>query len=335
MCGIIAIVRRPGDRDPVDPGAVLDPLERALSTATGLDPTQPGVDLATAIRVAAEHLEVADTLLRGVPGVRALLADRQLGASASSLASQVQDAAAAVEAALDDPHTVGWTSAETEQINAALIRLKDASWAIQRDRIPTADAVAGLAGTDAGPSAVEGMLSVQQALSALDRLEVRGRDSAGLQLLVRDHGLDLSAPDVAGMLEARVADRLFRSTAVRSPDGHLVFVYKAAAEIGELGDNTATLRAAITGDDLLRRALQAPDAQLLVLGHTRWASVGIISEPNAHPLNSELRPTTSSCPYVDGSAQRRRRQLRRHPKAARGPHHRSTRSAPMPRSSPP
>ena len=38
---------------------------------------------------------------------------------------------------------------------------------------------------------------------------------------------------------------------------------------------------------MLRRALAAPDAQVAVLGHTRWASVGIISEPNTHPINSE------------------------------------------------
>ena len=69
--------------------------------------------------------------------------------------------------------------------------------------------------------------------------------------------------------------------------GTLGFVYKAAAEIGELGDNTRALRRAIAADDLLRRSLQAPTAAAAVLGHTRWASVGIISQPNAHPLNSD------------------------------------------------
>ena len=81
-------------------------------------------------------------------------------------------------------------------------------------------------------------LSVHQALSAVDRLEVRGRDSAGLHLLVRDHGLDLSSPALRAVLEARAADPLFGSLAVRTPEGHLSLVYKAAAEIGELGDNT-------------------------------------------------------------------------------------------------
>ena len=287
MCGIIAIVRRPDERGPADPSAVLAHLDDAVGEVGGLDPTQPGVDLATAIVRAAERLELADRLLRGVPGVRALLADGDLGTSAVTKAGQVESMAARVEAALDDPQTVGWTSTETEQVNAALIRVKDAGWAIREDRIPTAAAVAELAGTDAGPAAIEAMLSVQQALSALDRLEVRGRDSAGLQLLVRDHGLDLDAPDVAAILDGRDVDPLFRSTAVRRTDGRLAFVYKAAAEIGELGDNTAALRAAIIDDRLLHRALQAPTAQLLVLGHTRWASVGIISEPNAHPLNAE------------------------------------------------
>jgi glucosamine--fructose-6-phosphate aminotransferase (isomerizing) len=64
-------------------------------------------------------------------------------------------------------------------------------------------------------------------------------------------------------------------------------VYKAAAEIGELGDNTRALRAQIAADTLLWQALDADSAEAVVLGHTRWASVGLISQPNAHPLNSE------------------------------------------------
>ena len=52
------------------------------------------------------------------------------------------------------------------------------------------------------------------------------------------------------------------------------------------GDNTAALRASITGDELLRSALANDDVACLVLGHTRWASVGIISQANAHPQNA-------------------------------------------------
>ena len=69
-------------------------------------------------------------------------------------------------------------------------------------------------------------------------------------------------------------------------DGCLWFVYKAAAEIGELGDNTRALRDAIRADDLLRLAVASDSAVAVVLGHTRWASVGIISQPNAHPVDS-------------------------------------------------
>src|SRR3546814_2101134 len=72
--------------------------------------------------------------------------------------------------------------------------------------------------------------------------EVRGRDSAGVSVLVRDHGLALDDPSIAQMLAARGSDPPFRSKAVRTAEGHLSFVYKAAAEIGELGDNTAAMR---------------------------------------------------------------------------------------------
>ena len=149
-------------------------------------------------------------------------------------------------------------------------------------RVPSATSP----GRDAGRAAIEAMASVQVALSSLDRLEVRGRDSAGLHLMVRDHGVDVGAPAMRELFEQR-RDPLFGSGSVREHHGVLSFIYKAAAEIGELGDNTHVLREAVTSDELLRLALSSERAQATVLAHTRWASVGLIGQPNAHPLNSD------------------------------------------------
>src|SRR3546814_11829967 len=47
------------------------------------------------------------------------------------------------------------------------------------------------------------------------------------------------------------------------------------------------MRVDIMADDLLRLALTGEHARATVLGHTRWASIGIISQPNAHPVDSQ------------------------------------------------
>jgi glucosamine--fructose-6-phosphate aminotransferase (isomerizing) len=291
MCGIIGVTRRPSDRLAPSSAEILALVERA----PGLLADRSVSDLASRIVIAADHIATADTLLRGVPGVEALLADRTLAPALDALLTEVDSMVATIESDLD--HGAALRSPDLEAVNAAIVHLKDAAWTVVRDRLRTARAVADLAGPDPTRSSIAAFTSIQVALSALDRLEVRGRDSAGLHVLVRDHDLDLDSPAVAAQLAARSGDPLFASTSVRAAGKALSFVYKAAAEIGELGDNTNALGRDIRRDTLLQAAVSGEHAQAVVLGHTRWASVGIISQPNAHPLNAEELDRVDG-PYV-------------------------------------
>ncbi|WP_116999296.1 SIS domain-containing protein [Desertimonas flava] len=277
MCGIIAIVSRPPTRAVPAADDVVAGLDAALACLG--DPA-----------AVADELAGVDRSLRGLPGVLALADRHELLAAITSRLDQLDAYAAEVDAALAGIDA-GAAADDLERQSATAIRLKDALWAIRCDRLRTVREVDILAGRGAGDAARAGYLALQQALSAIDRMEVRGRDSAGVHVFLWGHGLDLADPAIATVLSKRSGDPLFQNGSVRAVDSSagpvLSFAYKAAAEIGELGDNTAAMRAAIASDELLRRALAAPTAQVSVLGHTRWASVGIISEPNAHPVNGE------------------------------------------------
>ncbi len=305
MCGIVAVLRQPSRPDVADPDELHARLATVLADLQATRqrlPRSRADEVVTELAGATERIAGVDARLRGPAGVACLLAGPGLAVveRLAAVLDRVGDLVAAMEADLDEGRVAVGPEA-VEALSSALLGLKDAWWAVRCDRLGMATSVAGLVpeGLAVGahtPAALDGLWSIQVALSSLDRLEVRGRDSAGLHVLVAGHGLDLHGETVQRLLGARTGDRLFTSLAVRTPDGLLSMVYKAAAEIGELGDNVRALRLAIRSDPLLALALGQPEARTVVLGHTRWASVGIISQANAHPLNSD--EGTGAGPYV-------------------------------------
>ena len=305
MCGIVAVLPRPSRREAPDPASVLDALSEVEQSLAAAD--FAAADFASggmrSLAEAAHRLGEIDGSLKYTPGLRCLL-------SPSDVSGRVIDDVAAATARIGkllggleswlDNAAQDLDPTLQEQLNASMIDLKDAWWAIDRDRLNSAHAVSDLTSEFGHGQNLSGWWAIQVALSSLDRLEVRGRDSAGVHVLVSSHGLDLDSPGVLEQIAPRAGDQLFTAGAVRMDGPCLSFVYKAAAEIGELGDNVRALRSQIRSDGLLAEALAPEGARVVVLGHTRWASVGIISQPNAHPVNSD-EPGRPGSPYVVGA----------------------------------
>ena len=179
MCGIVGVVSRPATRPAADRAEVLALLDAAIVSVG--DPA-----------AATEAAAAADAMLRGVPGVLALANDRELVASIVArldvLDAAVDELDVSLESAHHDPN-------ELERSSAQAIALRDVLWAIAprsfahgprgRRHSPVATPVSA----PCRPTS-----AIQQALSAIDRLEVRGRDSAGIHVFVHEHGLDLDRP---------------------------------------------------------------------------------------------------------------------------------------------
>ena len=205
MCGIVGIVCRPSTRPVPTADEILAGLDAALAA-------RPDVG------AVAEQVGLTDALLRGLPGLLALADHHQLVAQVERRLDELERFAEEVDGQIESG-AVG--ADDIERASAMLVALRDACWALRNDRLRTARAVSSLAGRDASVGAMAGYLAVQRALSALDRLEVRGRDSAGLHLFVWNHGLDESEPAVAELVAARSTDPLYQSESVRWNDGCL------------------------------------------------------------------------------------------------------------------
>jgi glucosamine--fructose-6-phosphate aminotransferase (isomerizing) len=284
MCGIFAVLRDKTDRQPPTLGSVESQVIKATDAIAASD-------VVAGFSEAADALAALNNDLLGAAGIRSML-DPKVRELLTDKVNVIESRIVAIESDLDNgalPESVS-----LEALNKSLVKLKDATWSVSRDRLRTANAVLALGSEGLENDGVEIYTSIQLALSAIDRLEVRGRDSAGIAVLVEAASADLDK------LQDRINNRidpLFRSRAVQRSENTVVFVYKAAAEIGALGDNVKAIREAVSSDALLREVAAIPGAQGTIVSHTRWASVGTISEPNASPIDShEL--SDGELPYV-------------------------------------
>jgi glutamine---fructose-6-phosphate transaminase (isomerizing) len=194
---------------------------------------------------------------------------------------------------------------EVKIISGKIEKLQDTFWCLDKEILQNIEKINNLSipvSESDNKNSIQIFKEINAILNSLDRLEVRGRDSSGVSLLftfTKDEFENFRA----SLLEEGLADRLKQRTnhkvlknncitihdSYPSEETHLVtisIVYKTASEIGALGDNIKFIRTQIKNDRLLYLIACHNYMFHTISSHTRWASVGDITEANCHPVDN-------------------------------------------------
>ena len=251
-----------------------------------------------------QALERITFILKQHVPYRHLFASTAETAKISDIARQMTELLRREESAVE-AQANAFSTEDLEIINSRLTLLKDITWSLEKDILSNLEKIQKLSGRDrrdeVSAVAFEKYRKINDLLNSLDRLEVRGRDSAGIQIsftLQKKEDLDrvltgLQEKNLYSQFAERTkgGDLLNGSIHVadhRHPDGgvYISFVYKTASIVGKLGDNVRKLREAVRADQILHAFTNESTVSETAFAHTRWASVGSITEGNCHPINS-------------------------------------------------
>ncbi|RME87507.1 MAG: SIS domain-containing protein [Planctomycetota bacterium] len=192
------------------------------------------------------------------------------------------------------------STSRLEEGNRLLVYLKDLAWRIQEEILANLPKIQGLIHPDLEYDweFCTEIIKINSILNNLDRLEIRGRDSAGFSCMVyfqsfEDREKYLSLVKEHGLWvywEERIQrkDNIHQSIHFSLENPAITFVFKRAQEIGRLGENMEYLRGEIRKDLLFQVALAYKEKKTSYLAHTRWASNGIINIFNCHPVDNQM-----------------------------------------------
>jgi glucosamine--fructose-6-phosphate aminotransferase (isomerizing) len=205
------------------------------------------------------------------------------------------------------------SAVDVEIISARIEKLKDVVWSLDIELAGNIQKIKSLGASPAvfqNPAAVMILKNINSTFNSIDRLEVRGRDSAGISLLFmlenaafENFSSQLELSGMTDRYKRRLNINILKNNSINyrriiredsDPVYSIAFTYKIAAEIGRLGDNVAYLRQQIVNDPVFQILITVPHLYHTVSAHTRWASVGDINEANCHPVDNHAHETGDS-----------------------------------------
>lgn len=203
-----------------------------------------------------------------------------------------------------------------DAIAERITRLKDIAWCISSEilnNIPKVKKLSSNPDELLGRGVIKVFRQINAVMNSLDRLEVRGRDSAGISLMfilkkkefekfenriasadLRDHLNERTTKDILLNMGITISETKEENG---KPIVTVTLTYKVAVEIGSLGDNVKFFRRQIKEDAIVQMLIPFIHEYFTVLSHTRWASVGAITEANCHPVDNR---STGNRPTKDG-----------------------------------
>jgi len=289
-CGITAILAYKRALSPPPPWqALAEPLKALTEALQGTDPR--GSDVA-GLALPADLAGVLE-FLKSRSGFALLFSQEGLRLELGRLGDQLEAWLKAWERTADPRRGRGF--------DVPVTALKDLLWTLRREMLENIRKIEALGCCEdrqISPEAIERLQDINLALNNLDRLEVRGRDSAGLSLLcalpraefdaflqtLGQHGL---LEDFEGRQDGPCLSHQAVTLKKNAESCSITLTYKVAAEVGRLGDNVRFLREQIRQDALFQHLIRQPGLTYTTLAHTRWASVGEISEANCCPVDND------------------------------------------------
>ena len=292
MCGIAGIIY---ELEPDESALSWSLLAEALESFAGRAPELSRYSETSASLAKIEELCSSSTEYLSL---RTLVTDQPLQDRLFTVADRLSEWDNELQKQVISPEA-GLEVHAIEDWNGLSVRARDVAWSVQQDALGSIKRLRALLPhpDDAPPKAYYEAWKLAATLENIGRLEVRGRDSLGISVML-SFAESAEYHDWMGWLrqsghDSELDNRLHQTdlvdrSVVSDPD-HLsfVFVYKVAQEVGALGDNVARISRTLAEDQVFWKAATIPSVATNIFSHTRWASNGVISEPNCHPV-SEL-----------------------------------------------